>query len=582
MHHLHTEEARQARQGITTYEEAMCAIFDRRRALSGARPRSAHSVGEGNAILYRQGVLCVQKYNHVTVRNLRSEAPVVNIDLAEAFYEAEAPEDQDTFELLYYSDGIIAVRIVIRDEPRGSPIVMFVSTSHEIHDHARVLTKYHFGYYVSELFVRHNAEYLCIGTYGIFEGDGHRLWQIRILAFDHPGKEIEQIFLDDFHGYDIGSTVAFDIHDGYFYAISNQSTFEAEEIDWTSFYHCVRIPLDNAVEEAVQRDRRVYRRQHAEGAIHDSWTDLTLQHDERTNDLYIVEGRREWIGASSRQARTFYTTRISFSSPPSARDFDTDVSSDKAPLPLPQDDVLTTVLGSCHSANYLPTPRQYSWTRHCELSHTSSESLTHRPFILARTKFRAYNLSSSTFIDLVEDEVCCTGRHLTTPLCLKLRLGSRRIAPAGCESHCWHDHGSVTTHTILTDSRGVNRVQFEDGTRYRYTPVRLWPPPVKECPCSARLHQILNPTGHLEAGTTSQRDITAISDERSIVYMIKPSKSYGYASTEAATLQDPLGQIVLIDFGRSPTPSSPQGTNLLISRSWTTDLAENCKKGTCH
>src|SRR3712207_8711884 len=46
------------------------------------------------------------------------------------------------------------------------------------------------------------------------------------------------------------------IHDGYFYAVSNQSTHEVEEVDWTSFYYCIRIPLSNDQEHTEKADRK--------------------------------------------------------------------------------------------------------------------------------------------------------------------------------------------------------------------------------------------------------------------------------------------------------------------------------------
>lgn len=556
----------------------MLALFCRYRGFSDAQPLSAQLIGQGSAFLYRQGVLCVQKRNFVVVTNLRSGAPVVHIDLTKVVIDVKAQRRSETFEILYYSDGILAVRAVNRIVRRNRSLVLFVSTSSQMDDHERLISYYVFDSPTSELFVRHNAEYVCLGTHTALGEDGHRKWLIKIRTYGQSDEEVEEIVLEDFHGNDIGSTVAFDVHDGYLYAVSNQSTFEAEEIDWTSFYHCVRIPLSDATEEAVQRDKRVYRRQHADGAIHDSWTDLTLQHDERTNDLYIVEGRREWIGASSRQARNFYTTRMSFSEPnftETVLDVHTRDDIIAAPPPLPDNDVLTKVLDPCHSANYMPTPKQYSWTRHCELSHSSHELPATNSFILARTKFRSYNFSSSTFVDLVEDGVCCSSAQSAAPPCLRLRHGSRRIAPAGYESHCYEAGNPAAGYAIASDPQYNSQVPFEDDTQYRYTPIRMWPPPLTGCPCSIRLHRILNPTDHLSVGWLGQRAITAVSDERSIVYMIKSGHPYRHPSIEADKSNPALGWVVLIDFGHSPTSTS--------SRRWSWDpsSAERCRQGTC-
>ncbi|KAF3009880.1 hypothetical protein E8E13_010755 [Curvularia kusanoi] len=344
-----------------------------------------------------------------------------------------------------------------------------------------------------KLFARHDTEYFCFGTHTARGSDGHLKWIITYFRYDEVSAEMNmgKVLLEDFHGTDIGSTVAFEIHNGYFYAVTNQSTYEVEEVDWTSFYHCIRFPLHKPRidQEPKQQAKRVYRRQHAEGAIHDSWTDLTLQHDEGTNDLYIVESRREWIGASSKQARSFYTARLSLGQTDSGEEFWGPTCSDVDTGPqglLPENDILTTVLDSSHRATYMPTPKLYSWTRHPEFPYMGWDSPPPRSFILARTKFRAYNYSASAFIDLVEDGNCCPNRHSSAPPCLKLRIGSRRVAPAGFKchyyedgGHCYEDGSTVAKYTVASYPDCKKRTPFEDDEQYRYTPVRMWPPPPK-------------------------------------------------------------------------------------------------------
>ena len=110
--------------------------------------------------------------------------------------------------------------------------------------------------------------------------------------------------LEDFTGSDIGSTVAFKIHNGFFYALSNKTPFNIKEVNWTIFYYCVRFrfkqPFKNALEiNALEINACIYRRQHAEGPIND-WTNLSLQVDESTNHLIIVEPRCEWVNGASK------------------------------------------------------------------------------------------------------------------------------------------------------------------------------------------------------------------------------------------------------------------------------------------
>jgi hypothetical protein len=163
-----------------------------------------------------------------------------------------------------------------------------------------------------KLFVRLTSQYLCYGTYISCGGRRDRRWKIFRVSLDgqRSVKSKQSLVLDNFHGSEIGNTVAFEIFNNYFYAVSNQGTSKVEEIDWTSFYHCVRLPLDDPVSAKLEKNDRVFRRQHAQGPIDDSWTSLSLQNSERTNEVLIVESRCEWEQASSRQSRTFYTSKF--------------------------------------------------------------------------------------------------------------------------------------------------------------------------------------------------------------------------------------------------------------------------------
>ena len=120
-----------------------------------------------------------------------------------------------------------------------------------------------------------------------------------------------QIQLRKFFGTDIGQTIAFEIIDGYFYAVSNQSTYEDEEIDWTSYYHCYRFPL-RTEDHGILQHKRIWRRQHREGPINDCWTSISIHKHETTGIATIVEARREWVGGTSTHTRTFYVEPLTF------------------------------------------------------------------------------------------------------------------------------------------------------------------------------------------------------------------------------------------------------------------------------
>ncbi len=439
----------------------------------------------------------------------------------------------------------------------------------------------------SKLFIRHNSRYLYYGTHTGMGGDGHHKWEIHGTSLDKkfplPIRE-RPLLLENFHGTDIGSTVAFEIHNDYFYAVSNQGTFEVEEIDYTSFYHWVRFPVNKPLQEAIEKSERLYRRQHSQGPIHDSWTDLSLQVDECTNETVIVESRREWAQASSRQSRTFYVTKLEqdIKSASEATLSDLDLAEEQ----LLPDDILASLVDSSNNPNFMPTPPLWSWSQHPEFSKSDEYP---RSFILARTKFRAYNYSCTSFLDLVEDERCCNDP--SKPPCLRLRVGSRRES---------------SLLQLPTDRKGKQRIatttetQFVDNrVQYRHSKIKMWPPPASRCPCSKRLHDIMNPA--LPSGPSHSKSITGIMDERSLVYMVKPGRSYGSSDDTNST----VGTIVFVDFSRpSPVKDTTNSINgngngsmqaVTMTRcdskmedeftpsswDWTPGLERCCRAGTC-
>jgi hypothetical protein len=449
--------------------------------------------------------------------------------------------DSFTVSLMYYSDEVLAVYVESESRP-NTGYIFAISTARVWTGGSRVITARQITA-SSKLFVRHTAQYLYYGTHTGIGDDGHHKWEIFAISLDERfplHKSERPLLFEDFHGTDIGSTVAFEIYNDHFYAVSNQGTFEVEEVDWTSFYHCIRFPLDNPISTAMLKDKRVYRRQHAQGPIHDSWTDLSLQLSQRTNEVMILESRREWAQASSRQSRTFYTSKFHVNRKQSSRPSSPSTGLHEPAL-FPEDDLFVDVLDSSNKPNWMPTPLQYSWSRHPEFSSSTRAASSTRSFILARTKFRAYAHSCSAFLDLVEDERCCTSH----PSCLRLRVGSR--------------HETSLNMPLLT--KGKARADddspvFADNVTYRNEPIRMWPPPASQCPCSARLHDILNPLGANQA-----RTVMGVLDERTLVYMVKPARSYGSRDDEGE-----MGSIVVVDFSRSSMTSDDAELPVAMAR----------------
>lgn len=487
------------------------------------------------------------------------------------FLDAEDPK----LSLLFYSDDIITV---LYESHRLHSYILVLDVKAGTADDSRLVEEIPIedNY---RLFVRHTSSFLYYGTYTGVGRSGHHEWEIRGVSLP-PGSSnfvcAPPIQLEDFFGTDIGSTIAFEIHDNHFYAISNQTSFDVEELDWTSFYHCIRFPLDQPYFDYVEINPRIYRRQHKEGPIHDSWTDLTIQIDECTNEPVIVEARREWQNGSSRQFRTFYISPI-----PSFGAKSTTTSRDESPstgavadIPmLPLDDRFTELLDSSNKPNYAPWQPRYSWNFHPEFE-SSSVAESSRSFILARTKFRAYNYSCTSFIDLVEDERCCPDTSPTSA-CLRIRIGSRRIAPLD-----WAPDGAQSS-TSLKGKEAVTDAPMpgtEKDALYRHSSIKMWPPPASRCPCSKRLHNILSPHGSSQG--RGNRVVTGVVDERSLVYMVKNGRSYGEDDNA-------LGTIVLVSFNRDARSAEAEGEKGMQTHAesrewhWSPGQASRCQRREC-
>ncbi|KAA8621683.1 hypothetical protein PtrV1_06184 [Pyrenophora tritici-repentis] len=521
----YSRKAELARAEKITYKQALQSLYDRRHALSTAHPFSVRSLGHGNTFAYRQGTICVLHGEVVRVSDLRSQSSSI-LDLVSIIRQRYPIfPGECKIRLLNYSEGVLAIYCT---KIRGSETsyIYAINTAPDCPTDKRVIERIPLAA-CDRLLVRHNSRYLYYVTHTGRGDDGERKWEIEGISLDInfplPRRE-RPLLLENFHGSDIGSTIAFEIHNNHFYAVSNQESSEVEEIDYTSFYHVVRFPLNSPLPDEVEKDERLYRRQHKEGPIHDTWTDLTLQIDECTNDTVIVESRREWVQASSRQSRTFYVTKLNF-----GEDFE-DMLDEQL---LPENEPLVPLIDSSNHPHWKPTPALYSWNQHPEFSSTDT---TRRSFMLARTKFRAYNYACTSFLDLVEDDRCCNSP--SQPPCLRLRVGSRR--EMGLQyTYSNSGNNAESKAPIHPQQPGF----IDNATRYRHSPIRMWPPPASHCPCSKHLHTIMNPA--LPSGNTPlAKSVTGVLDGNYFIYMVKPGRTYNSGDDSA------LGSIVVVDFSR--------------------------------
>ena len=386
---------------------------------------------------------------------------------------------------------------------------LVVLDSYHLHDRARpdsaargrFLLREHLDC-TTKLFVRQDGSYLYYGTHSALGSHGHHEWCVQGFNLTTGHRITEKpIQLVDFFGSELGSTVCFGIHNGSFYAVSNQTSLEVEEIDWTSHYHWIQFALDE--EKPNIKPRKLWRRQHHEGPINDSWTELSLQKDEQTDQLLIIECRKEYIGGGSANFRTYYTQPLSLT------------DSDEVPknYGYPKNDPLTKTLDDNSKPNYEPAKTRISRYCHPEyiLDRHEGGRVPSQEFILARTKFRAYNPATSSFIDLVNDPIKRPG---FARLQDRIRL---RIASRLQKSPLIDDPDRPEFSLLRSKVVDENDIPIERSEEDFYpTEIQdLWPP--NDAP--TELFDVLYPGGRVG-------QLDAVADDNAIVYMAGPSAAH--------------------------------------------------------
>jgi hypothetical protein len=346
-----------------------------------------------------------------------------------------------------------------------------------------------------QLFVRHNRSYLYYGTHSAVGAQEHTQWEVNCADLNTAKLNSENmVVLDKFAGMEIGQTVCFEVYQGHLYAVSNEQTYQVEELQWTSYYSWIY--LDPKLR--MSRTHRIWRRQHREGPINNPWSDLSLKEDEARGQPMILECRKEWRDGGSESCRTYYIQPL-----PAPADVDKQQpTSDYYTAAIP-DEPLAKMLDENSKPNY-ERPRK-RLRRHYHSEYDGGiEPKPRRDFDLTKTKFRTYILLASSYLDLVNDPLPGgRGGDLVPRARLRLRVASRKRKCPIDEKGIEGDRGFLFKHELEADGRLVE----DSEERFTCRGVHLWPP--DEAP--QELNDLLCPTKR-----TGQ--VQAIADERSIVY----------------------------------------------------------------
>ncbi|KAI1389798.1 uncharacterized protein F4822DRAFT_214184 [Hypoxylon trugodes] len=481
----YTLEAREA-QRTGHFSRALRRVAKRHQALAQASPYILGIVGVADSFEYIHGILCYivesRPRRWLRILDLHGSASLeVVIDIPALIREAvprSAKSRKYKFRVLYHASGITSCLFSFALPNTENWLLIIKAEKQEIIAKLRLES-------TSKIFVRNNEDYLYFGTHSEEGVDGFRNWVLTGFNIQRGSWFPRKMHLASVVGYELGSTVCFEIWDGHFYGLSNQTDFELREADWVSYYHCFRFPLHdpNSKMQTMKKDPS-WRREHAEGPIDDRWGFLKLEKDEASGRLHIIESRKEWLAGISGSRRSYYITEVFF-------DDDSETSDDEEPQPAPN--IPAGPVGfSNRTIEHLDKHNMVaSGLRPSEKVHPGDDSSMTPMFTRGQTHLRFYQRCSNTYLDLVDDASSgSTGLRR-----LRLRTGHREQEP-------------------LPSDGGVLIPISQTEIRYQPNQIHFWPPDPDLFGRNAFLdgiYGILNPPGCLGSVTTS-------SDERSIVY----------------------------------------------------------------
>ncbi|KAI5858188.1 hypothetical protein GGS23DRAFT_335854 [Durotheca rogersii] len=483
---LYTIEAQEAQQ-TGQFSRALRRVAKRRRALSQASPYAVGIVGLADSYEYIHGVLCyiVESRPQRWLRILdlhRSATCEFVVDIPVLIREAvprSARSRKYKFRVLYHANGITSCLFSFALPNTENWLLIFNA------EKKRLVAKMQLES-AAKIFVRNNKEYLYFGTHSEEGADGYRKWVLTGFRIYDCHWLPQKLHLTNLVGYDVGSTVCFEIIDNHFYGLSNQTDFEIRETDWTSYYYCFRFPLgDPDYKTQTMSKDDSWRRQHVEGPIDDRWGFLKLEKDEASGKVNIIESRKEWLSGRSGSRRTYYITEVFFRS-------DDEVADDAEQLPvIPR--TMGSILKSMDKSHnklsrfHLPTN-----------IHLGDDSSTMPMFTRSQTYLRSYQRSCSAYLDLVDD----VSNGSPNSRCLRLRAGHRKLKPISW-SETETDDGETNMDSQYTQLYQPNKIYF-------------WPPkrnPANQTKFLNKIYRILNPPDCIDS-------VTATGDERSLVYAI--------------------------------------------------------------
>ncbi|KAK6076746.1 f-box domain-containing protein [Seiridium cupressi] len=477
------------------YSRALRRLVKRRRAFAQATPFAVSILGvadsyafHNDTLLYIVGDRLERSLRILDLQRATNQEIVVDVSTLATYAVPESEGCRKyVFRILYHASGITSCLYSFARPTTHNWLLIFDAQKH------RLLGKIELDSTI-RLFVRNNSKHLIFGTHSEYDINGHRKWVLHYFNIQEPRLPADSMQLTNLVGYEIGSNIAFEIFDDHFYGCSSQTSFELEEIDWTSHYYCFRFPLDefDSGKIEVMNKRDTFRRQHLEGPIDDRWTFLNFERHEETGAIQIVECRREWLNGGSENRRSYYTKAVKFRDQSSGSNGeDENGGQDDGNDPLP-DVQLASLVGSHDRPNYMKAaqrlPHEYHHGDYGTDIFTFTKNKTYMSF---------YSNTCGTFIDFVDDPL--PNEPLTQRL--RIRTGLRTFYTAATQ-HGPHDQQLGHGEGSAAAQRNI---------------ISCWPPDPSstgsktQADMLEKLDLVMNPAG-------LRGHVTATGNDRSIIY----------------------------------------------------------------
>ncbi|CAP72639.1 uncharacterized protein PODANS_2_700 [Podospora anserina S mat+] len=474
-------------------------LIKRQAATSSVSPYLVRVVAHAETWLYENGILCYIRKREIRILDLHGSATQETVINIRSLLHVALPESRMTrrykVRVLHYAHDIVSCLYTHAkpNQEQVSWLLAFNVCTGQVVTVRQVAS-------TTKIFVRNDNNFLYYGTNSEIGRDLYRYWVV--WGFDLSARRwlSDKLEIQDVMGVDVGSTVCFEIFDGWFYGISNQAALEVEEVDWISHYTCFRFPVTR---EGLQKwespNPPIFRRNQHEGVIDDRWYLLRMFKDESTGQLKVVESRKEWLAGRIWPRRTYYTTVVNFDEATSdvARATNGRASSSGSPsAALPE-----TMNPKLQHTEYTAPP-----SRDPHFVHPGDDNASSLMFAISKSPIRCYYSACQTFLDVVDDPTS------TDPNDQRIRFRGSSRRPRGTSSLGQRDERQISP--VAQDYSAQDALDQEVNDLYRHKDVVSWPaePDISNPdPVLLDLYAVLNPDGFTG-------NIRGAWDERSLVY----------------------------------------------------------------